>query len=528
MKRWPALAVFIAATLASLRPIRSYDYFWHLATGRWIVAHHGLPATDPFALASARLPWINGEWLFQIILYPLQQAFGHAGISVAIALLAGLVVALGFAVSNRFVSAPFALMLAVLSWFGAQDRFGARPSTVAALLVVTAIIILSSSLSLLPRTLLFAILSALWINVHPSALLAPLLAGLWWLGENFAGVKPRAEEGLRGAILPAFAAIALLANPYGLRGITAPLHLLSSVNSGAFVNAEWLSSRPTMFPFLYLTIVLGALVFVQHRQWRAHTGSFLIAALLAVLAIQHVRNQGLFFAAYPLLVCPAFPPTTARRMKALASAAAALLVTISLITNGLGTGIDNSVFPVSAVRQLQGTGLRGHIYNPDQFGGFLIWSFYPERRVLQDGRNELYADYLREYEAARLDGRKWKALLRKYDLNLAVDEYHRESVDVVDFVTGRHSKVPVSRIYFPKAEWALVGFDDVAMVFARREAFPSSSIAAFEFRHLVPDAIGVAIPDEENATYRQEIAAARRRIGPSRTLDRLEAQLRGQ
>src|SRR5207244_2171450 len=68
-KRIATAALFLLVAIAAVAPIRSYDYFWHLAAGRWIVDHHAVPATDPLAVASVKTPWINGEWLYQVVLY---------------------------------------------------------------------------------------------------------------------------------------------------------------------------------------------------------------------------------------------------------------------------------------------------------------------------------------------------------------------------------------------------------------------------------------------------------------------------
>ena len=55
--------------------------------------------------------------------------------------------------------------------------------------------------------------------------------------------------------------------------------------------------------------------------------------------------------------------------------------------------LDPTLTP-AAIDQLLASGLRGNIYNPDQFGGYLIWRAYPERRVLTDerGRIQRFAD----------------------------------------------------------------------------------------------------------------------------------------
>src|SRR2546423_6381311 len=64
-KRLAALALFVLVAIAAIGPIRSYDYFWQLAAGRWIVDHHALPASDPLAIASEKSERIDGERLWQ-------------------------------------------------------------------------------------------------------------------------------------------------------------------------------------------------------------------------------------------------------------------------------------------------------------------------------------------------------------------------------------------------------------------------------------------------------------------------------
>src|SRR2546423_11452576 len=80
-RRASAIAILVVIAGAAVGPIRSYDFFWHLATGRWIVEHHALPKYDPFTLAAAHVPWINGEWLWEIGAYAAHSVAGLNGIS---------------------------------------------------------------------------------------------------------------------------------------------------------------------------------------------------------------------------------------------------------------------------------------------------------------------------------------------------------------------------------------------------------------------------------------------------------------
>src|SRR5687767_13445668 len=97
LRRMLLVALPILFTLAIVAPIRSYDFFWHLATGRWIVEHRALPATDPFAVASARVDWINGEWLFEIAQYLLYSIGGITALAWARALLVAAIFTIAFA-----------------------------------------------------------------------------------------------------------------------------------------------------------------------------------------------------------------------------------------------------------------------------------------------------------------------------------------------------------------------------------------------------------------------------------------------
>src|SRR5205085_12462377 len=116
-------------------------------------------------------PWINGEWLYEIVLYALHGIAGDAGISILSALLAAAIFTAGVLIASQ--DAGIALFVAAVAFAGASDRLGVRPAAAAALLIVIAIGLLASRLRVLPLTIAYACLTIVWINVHPSALLAP-------------------------------------------------------------------------------------------------------------------------------------------------------------------------------------------------------------------------------------------------------------------------------------------------------------------------------------------------------------------
>jgi hypothetical protein len=448
-RRLLPIAFFAALAAASFGAIRSYDFFWQLATGRWIVEHRALPFSDPFTLASDRSEWIDGEWLYEVVLYSLHEAIGIRGLSFVKGILCAAIFTLAFLFARRNGHAHTALLAASVAFAGAMPLLDLRPSTAAALLVV----LLLGARTLWAR----ALITIVWVNVHPSALLAPVLIA----AQPSTDPADASKNGMRRVVHAAVCGAALLINPHGYKAILAPLKLTSFVSGGTFVNAEWLPSSPSQFPLLYVALAIAAALHVLQPKrdwWR-----IALLAMFAFLAVRHVRNQPLFFAAFPLLIpLPALRP-------ALAYAGAAMAVLLVGVATDHRLGVPPERFPVAAVERLKQSNAKGNIYNADQFGGYLIWSFYPERRVLTDGRNELYREFIPEWQEAREDGRKWNALLRKYDITIAVEEY-RPPLRVTDAATGRVMEMPAHLAYWPKGPWRMLARDEAAMVFVSSRA----------------------------------------------------------
>ncbi|MEA2337677.1 MAG: hypothetical protein QOE82_1684, partial [Thermoanaerobaculia bacterium] len=448
--------------------------------------------------------------------------------------------ALGILITTQ--DAGVALFIAGVAFAGASDRLGVRPAAAAALLIVIAIGLLGSKLRLAPLAIAYACLTIVWINVHPSALLAPVLALIAILQTTVDpptrrqkdGTRQRAAGGpageppalrasaLRALIIAAASVVALLINPYGWNAIVAPLRLTSEIHSGAFVNAEWLPSSFAFFPLLYVTIGAVVLLFLGTREKRANLWRFAIFAILAALAIRYVRNQGLYFAALPLLV----PPLGgfSRRVSNGIAICALIPLAWAFQHDVHRPGIDDERFPTRAVSALRSYNLAGNIYNVDQFGGLIEWTFYPERRALTDGRNELFREFIEADAVAHRDSRAWHAMIAKYGLVLAVDEYQGEKVEVLDVASGERRALPASLVRYRRRDWALIAFDDAAMVFARRDAFPREKLDPIEYRFLVPDDPGISYMNAEiRETARKEIARAKAQFGDIRVVRELEA-----
>ena len=98
----PALQRWIVVVLLSLvtflvvlayvenARIEDWDELWHLATGRIIVATGSVPTRDPFTFTAGDTPWVNTNWLAQVILW---QLWARGGIEATLLLGCALVLA---------------------------------------------------------------------------------------------------------------------------------------------------------------------------------------------------------------------------------------------------------------------------------------------------------------------------------------------------------------------------------------------------------------------------------------------------
>jgi hypothetical protein len=480
-RRWLLLALFIVLAIASIEPIWSFDYFWHLATGRWIVEHRALPLTDPFTVASARTPWINGEWLFQLLLYPLFRMIGHHGIAIALAVATALFYVASLVRVAREIAAPVALLLITVAWSGGEPWIKERPSAVGALCLAGTIALLMREPSWKRTLSLFAV-TVVWMNTHPSALIAPVVVALYE-GGTMIGRRDWRPATLRERILPvAVVAMALLVNPYGIAAIVAPMHLVTLIRNGEFRNEEWTTSTLSEDPLLFITAAAAVVLFATREdRWR-QLPRFLVFALITALAIRFCRNQSLYYAVYPLLVAGFVPLSIPQRTQRLIGIAAAATIVAALLGAEFRGGVDEQKFPVTTAERLHETGLGGNIYSSDAVGGYLIWSFYGQRRVVADNRNELFVDYTRAHRVAMRDTRSWRDFVRKYDVRLAFFDFKRPPLEVVNASTGTKAHVPAQAVFFPPGEWVLIGVDEAAMLFARRDAYPRELLATLELR----------------------------------------------
>ena len=500
------VAATVAGAMLGLFRIANTSVGWHLASGRWILEHGSFLHSDPFSFTSGGAPWIDHEWLFQVGAALIDILGGGPALAVTRAIVvAGLALLLLVVSVRSGLSPAAALLLAIFSVAAARSRFFLRPELVT-LVVVPAVVWLFLNRERARSNIWLAPIAAMMVigaNAHGGALVVPLLLVGILAAEVATMVLARQWQprvvvtGLAGV---ATATLALLVNPYGWHLFSVPLRLTHLVDQAHIPNPEWISPSLAEAPVLYLAIaVTAAILAVSERR----AARWILFVMASALALRHIRNVGLFFVLLPLAAAPALASWRAfaasaeqgggrRRRTNLLAVAAVTILALSMAASPwprFGLGFADDYYPTRACDFLDAEGLpSSRLYNDVRFGGYLIDRYHPSQQVFQDDRNEIHDLLLQEiwkiFQTS--DVAAWSSLLARFDIDSALVRYH-PPIRVATPDGSSLGDRGFSALWFPTRQWALVYWDDVAMVFVRRDRASPDLLQRHEYGVIRPD-----------------------------------------
>jgi tetratricopeptide (TPR) repeat protein len=137
-----------------------------------------------------------------------------------------------------------------------------------------------------------------------------------------------------------------------------------------------------------------------------------------------------------------------------------------------GFGVNDLFLPERALRYLDSAGIEGRLFNTFHWGGYLAWRDFPKRVPIIDGRGYVAPDLLWDIRFARENAGLLEDLRRRYGFDVAVLAYPPRGQAEANA--------------FTPPNWALVYWDDVALVYVRRTPRLAALIERDEYRHVEP------------------------------------------
>ena len=376
------LVLFLVVALRGSDLLRDPDSQWHIAIGRWIVAHGAVPTTDLFSYTYAGQPWIAKEWVSQLILYFAYEGAGWRGeVALTALVAAGSFVGL-FAWLSRRMRVLMALTLTIGAFGLSELHMLARPHVLVIPIIVCWMIALVQALDRRSAPPLpAALLIVAWANMHGSFPLGLVMAGvLAGEGVVFAPVGERLGLAGRWALFLAVSAAATMISPFGWHAILVPLMMLGNGATLRFVN-EWQPLRCDLLGVMagYMLVATTAILLLDARR---NAFRLLAAGLVGYLMVRHVRFVSLFGLIGPILAARTMGrimPATFSERRVPAVARTAILAGLGVMSLGaLSMAVlrhpepTPDVMPQQAYAAAMAHGARGNVYNDYDFGGFLI------------------------------------------------------------------------------------------------------------------------------------------------------------
>jgi len=145
-----------------------------------------------------------------------------------------------------------------------------------------------------------------------------------------------------------------------------------------------------------------------------------------------------------------------------------------------GLDVDARFVPEGALRYLDGIGMTGRLFNAFHFGGYIAWRDFPKRAAIVDGRMYLPAGLAEEIHFARAYPDHLARLQSAYGFEAAVMDYPLYSGEGLD------SLAPDADWGLASPDWALVYWDDYALVYLKRASRWDAVIVRDEYRFVHP------------------------------------------
>ncbi|HEV8198647.1 MAG TPA: hypothetical protein VGS03_01350 [Candidatus Polarisedimenticolia bacterium] len=536
------LAVFAAITALCLTRATDTDLYWHVATGHLIQRTYEVPRADAYSYTASGQPWVDSQWLFQVLAASIWDAGGAAGVTLAAAAVVVALFAFLYRRGRKRAGPVMTSGVLLLAALASQERFLTRPEVVSYLFLAGTIAILDRAIAtadgMRRRLLLWLALPALvlpWVNMQALFILGPAmtaLAGVAALVE--AAWRPRLAREGHNAPAPraaalflslALQALAALANPHGVRALRLPFELFFDHLGGQTLLARTISEfQPTLvatprtvaLPAFLALAALTTLAIAFNRGDR-RLFEVLVAVAAFALALQARRNLPIFaIAASPILLRNAASVWQARGAwtapgaaggprrgvwwPALLLAAAGAALTFDVASGRFflrtpterwfGLGEIPYYFPEDAAAFVERSRLPGQVFHPLATGGYLVHAWAFDRRVFIDGRNDPYLHgVLATYLRAVADPAGFEEVARKYQVTTVLwpHEQALEGRALLKWLAEGHG-------------WSLAYVDAGAAVWVRNDvAGPMTGVGSppgFDLR-----------PENQRVLLRQQLAA---------------------
>ena len=504
----PLMAIFAILVVAANVEIKDLDLWLHLAVGKFISLHRFVPDVDILSCSIQGRPWINHEWLFQVVAFNIFDVWGPGGLIfmqvVVVSVTMLMLLFLGYSRERQLITTVFLLLVYMIY----QQRFTIRPDLFSLLFFTVYIFVLSMHIDKKWAVPVLFGAQILWSNMHGFFFFGPLFVLIGIVSEYIkrkvrlpwewnASGRLTDDEYQRIKRIFFFVLLACLFNPYFVYGAWYPIGVFFSLageNKIFFQHIQELQKPvtwETLFSqshYLYykLMVALSFISFVFNRR-RIDISALLFWLVFLLFSLKAVRNTPFFaFAAYLVIMTNLMNVKfndivpirfSEKKFYYLTAIVLKLLFIVWIIgyfqavslrsyydfekyelKSEFG-GISQRSYPDKAVDFLVEQKVRGNFFNDFNSGAYLLGRTYQDIKVFIDGRTEVYGGaFFNDYQDIWENGNT--ALFEK-----AVAQYG--ITGALLNATRHHIPKKILNYLYGHRDWRMVYFDYDAVIFLK-------------------------------------------------------------
>jgi hypothetical protein len=394
--------VYLYAALAFSFIKADPDLWGHIKFGEqtWELGH--VSPTDTFSFTAFGEPWINHEWLTEVIFYLLYSTFDSTGLLVFKFLL---VIGIIHMMSQLYLSREknitaylihFFLLIPVMA-----PGFMTRPHLMTFIFLTILMVIIQKYYDGKTRAIYWVpLLMMIWANCHGGVLAGMGLFGIITAVEILRALANKGKHGKLLAIIYLLSWLTVMVNPYGYKLWLFFIHSLGSSRP----IGEWdpiliLSTDKWTLKLMVLLFAISFFLPTKKRIWE-----IAIIIVTIIYGFKHQRHSVMI----PIVMTPYLPMQISQILKGwdVTNKFNKLSRDFQLITQGILilflawqiVSLDKkyapndykilvapNIFPAYAMQFMQANSINGNILTPFDWGEYIIWK-RPDSKVSVDGR----------------------------------------------------------------------------------------------------------------------------------------------
>ncbi len=440
-------AIFLTALLLGSRMLGiDSDIGRHLTLGNYILDHRFVPTHDLFSHTRAGLSRPPYEWLAQVLFAVVHRLLGLDGVILLTACITAITFTLLYQFTNRRNKLPLLALIIVLVAAAASSlHWLPRPHMFTLFLWVLWLELLERcSAGRRCRILLFPAFMLLWANLHGGFVFGVLawLAHLAGWGFDDKHTPSHNQIGKRLFAAGILSIAATIITPDSWRNWEAVLN-----NRSVFILTQTVETmRPRLFeisvlPYTVLLLLVILMFFLQRKNVKKRH-LFLLGGT-GLMSLAMARNIPLFAIASAPVLAELGRESLSRfrfwqrletRFSGFGASPGRLILSVMMVVAAilyfthLHVEYDHSlyqfdprVFPLDAANYLEANPQNGNMFNEFNWGGYLLYKFFPRYPVFIDSQSDFYGEtLLREYTQIINASGAWQALLQAYRVDWAL------------------------------------------------------------------------------------------------------------